>query len=146
MKFTAATKENKVTINLGKSTLYINDCLDHPKDKEIRAGLKAAGYTLVEIYNEDTGYTVTGGTPEELKRIEGELRIAYGLQEEVEDTALLSRIAIEIAIGAAKVDSRRQRLTTENFPPGFDAVKAAQTDGFMNVCVETAWRVIKLLK
>ena len=144
MKFTAATKENKVTINLGKSTLYINDCLDHPKDKEIRAGLKAAGYTLVEIYNEDTGYTVTGGTPEELKRIEGELRIAYGLQEEVEDAALLSRIAIEIAIGAAK--SYGRRLTSKDIPPGFDAVKAAETDGFMNVCLQTARNILKILK
>ena len=146
MKFTKATKENKVTITLGKSALYINDCLDHPKDKEIRAGLKAAGYSLIQIYDEDTGYTVQYCTNSELKQVESELKSAYGLIEPVEDVALLSRIAIEIAIGARIADRRGQSLTNENFPPGYDVVKAAQTDGFMKVCLETARNVLMILK
>ena len=149
MKFTKATKENNLTIALVKSTLYIRYCLDHPKDDEIRSGLKAAQYRLTETYgprNEDTGYTVTGGTLADLKQVESELKIEYGLVEEVEDVSLLSRIAIEIAIGAAIVDRRRQRLTTENFPPGFDVVKASQTDGFMAVCLETARSILMIVK
>ena len=146
MKFTTATKNSNLTIILFRNTLYINDCLGHPKDAEIRAGLKAAGYSLIQIYDEDTGYTVQYCTPEELKQLEGKLKVAYGLVEEAEDTALLSKIAIEIAIGAAIVDRRRQRLTNENFPPGFDVVKAAQTDGFMAVCLETARSILEILK
>lgn len=149
MKFTKATKQNSLTITLVKSTLYIRYCLDHPKDAEIRAGIKLAQYRLTETYgpcNEETGYTVTGGTLSELKRVEGELKVEYGLVEDVEDVALITRVAIEIAIGAAIADRRRQRLTTENFPPGFDAVKAAQTDGFMSVCVETARSILMLLE
>ena len=150
MKSTTATgKEEKtveITFQSQKDFHYIDVCYSgrHIKDHEIRARLKARGYNVQQ--DRGPSYSVTGGTPSELKAIEGELRIAYGLVEEVEDVALLSRIAIEIAIGAAKTDSRRQRLTTENFPPGFDVVKAAQTDGFMAVCLETARTILMILK
>mgnify|MGYP000069999347 CR=1 FL=1 len=148
MKFTKATKENSLTITIQSGTLYVRYCLDHPKDEEIRAGIKAAGYNLAayNLPNEKIGYTVKGGTPAELEKVKEELTIEYDLVESVEDVALLSRIAIEIAIGAAIADRRRQRLTTENFPPGFDAIKASQTDGFMAVCVETARSILMLLE
>ena len=82
--------------------------------------------------------------PEELKQVESELKSAYGLIEPVEDVALLSRIAIEIAIGAAQTNG--MRLDFDDFPLGFDAIKASENDGFMAVCLATARNVLNLLK
>ena len=144
MKFTKATKENNVKVDLGLSALYISDCLGHPKDKEIRAGLKAAGYSLIQIYDEDTGYTVQYATQSELKQLEGELKVAYGLVKPVEDVALISRIAIEIAIGISQTNG--MRLDSDDFHPGYDAIKASQTNGFMGVCVHIARNILEILK
>ena len=150
MKFTKATdkkeKSIQITFNSQEDFYYIDVSYsgNHPKDHEIRKELQAAKYTVAQ--NRGSSYTVTGGTPEELKLVESELKSAYGLIEPVEDVALLSRIAIEIAIGARIADLRGQSLTNENFPPGYDVVKAAQTDGFMKVCLETARNVLMILK
>ena len=150
MKFTKATdkkeKSIQITFNSQENLYYIEVSYsgNHPKDHEIRKELQTAKYTVAQ--NRGSSYTVTGGTPEELKQVENELKSAYGLIEPVEDVALLSRIAIEIAVGAAQTNQHRQKLCIENFPPGYDVVKAAQTDGFMAVCLATARNVLKLLK
>lgn len=150
MKFTTATNQadKQITIvfrsiNLHHS-LEISHSSEHIKDSEIREGLKASRYSLKQ--NKSPSYTVTGGTPSELKQVEEQLKVEYGLVEESDGIALLSRIAIEIAIGASQTNDRRQRLTTKNFPPGFDAVKASQNDRFMAVCVETGRNILEIVK
>ena len=144
MKFTAATKAvtEKISIAVINDTLNVAHSYGHPKDDEIRKGLLAAGYRI----NQGRGriYTVTGGTQSELEQIKNELDIEYGLVATVDDVALLSRIVIEIAIGASKTNG--MRLDSDNFPPGFDAIKAAQSGGFMNVCLETARNILEILK
>ena len=151
MEFTAATTGKKekpveITYHSQKDFLYIDVSysFNHPKDHEIRKGLQDKGYKVAQ--DRGPSYSVTGGTPSELKHVKTELDIAYGLVEPIEDVALLSKIAIEIAIGASRSDSRRQRLTTENFPPGFDVIKASENDEFMRVCLETARTILLILK
>ena len=150
MKFTTAMNQAgpQLTIVFRSMNLHYSvevfHSSEHIKDSEIREGLKASKYSVTQ--NRGPSYTITGGTRSELKQVEEELKVEYGLVEAVDDNALLSRIALEIAIGASKTNDRRQRLTAENFPPGFDVVKAAQTDGFMKVCLETARNVLMILK
>lgn len=149
MKFTTATKPSGPQLTIVFRSMNLNYSFEvfhssrHIKDSEVKQGLKDSGFDITQ--NRGPSYTVTGGTRSELRQVEEELKVEYGLIEAV-DNALLSRIAIEIAIGAAKTDSRRQSLKPENFPPGFDAIKASQTDGFIAICVETSRSILEILK
>jgi hypothetical protein len=59
--------------------------------------------------------------------------------------ALISDIAIDIAIAASKTSAGEQ-LDRSDFPTGYNAIEAAENDGAMRVYVEAAREIIKKLQ
>ena len=60
------------------------------------------------------------------------------------ESKCLRRVTIEIAVAAAKTSGRRSYY--DDLPASYDPIKAAESDGFMAVCLAAARTCIEIVE
>ena len=60
------------------------------------------------------------------------------------ESKCLRRVTIEIAIAAAKTSGRGRCY--DNLPASYDPIRAAESDGFMAVCLAAARKCIEIVE